>query len=194
MNKPRGRRPGAPDTRERILEAARTVFLEKGYPGATMRAVAASADVDVALVSYYFGSKQGLFAAAMTLAVSPATVLEQALTGPPEHLQERIIAAVITTWDDPRLGAPMRMLVAAALQDPALLRVVREYVEREIIARLAERLGGADATVRVTAFVATVAGVIFARHLLGLAPLVDMPPDELTRRLTATRPRPARPT
>jgi AcrR family transcriptional regulator len=194
MNKPRGRRPGAPDTRERILEAARTVFLEKGYPGATMRAVAASADVDVALVSYYFGSKQGLFAAAMTLAVGPATVLEQALTGPPEHLQERIIGAVITTWDDPRLGAPMRMLVAAALQDPALLRVVREYLEREVIARLAERLGGVDATARVTAFVATVAGVIFTRHLLGLEPLADMPPDELTRRLTATRPRPARPT
>jgi len=65
MNKPRGRRRGQADTSERIRLAARACFLASAYPGTTLRAAATAADVDVALISYYFGSKQGLFGAAM---------------------------------------------------------------------------------------------------------------------------------
>lgn len=187
MNKPRGRRPGQPATRERILSAARTCFQATGYPGTTLRAVAAVAGVDVALISYYFGSKQGLFAAAMTLPISPAVVLDNVLAGDPAHFPERILAAVLATWDDPEFGEPLRALVVAALQDPAMLRAVREYVEREVVARLADRLGGPDATARAATFLTTIAGVIFTRHLLGLKPMVSMPADELIRRLSRPR-------
>ncbi|MGZ6746177.1 MAG: TetR family transcriptional regulator, partial [Nocardioides sp.] len=50
----RGRRPGAPDTRSAILSAARAQFAQSGYSGTTMRAVAAAAGVDAALVHHYF--------------------------------------------------------------------------------------------------------------------------------------------
>jgi AcrR family transcriptional regulator len=53
----RGRRPGGPDTRGEILDAARESFARKGYPGTTIRAVATSAGVDAALVHHYFGTK-----------------------------------------------------------------------------------------------------------------------------------------
>ena len=74
MNKSpgRGRRTGAPDTREAIRLAARARFLADGYQAVTLRKVAADAGVDVALISYYFGSKVGLFGAAMALPVNPA--------------------------------------------------------------------------------------------------------------------------
>jgi AcrR family transcriptional regulator len=187
MKKPRGRRPGQADTRERIRVAARSCFLATGYPGTTLRAVAAAADVDVALISYYFGSKQGLFAAAMTLTVSPAAVLDGVLSSDPERMAEQVVAAVITTWDDPELGGPLKALVTAAMQDAAVLRVFQEYVEREVVARLAERIGGPEATARAGAFLTVVAGVIFTRHLLGLEPMASMPAAELTRRLTSPR-------
>lgn len=65
-----GRRPGRPEgsgagdnTSERILDAAEEVFAEVGYSGATLRMVAARADVTQALISYYFGSKYGLYEA-----------------------------------------------------------------------------------------------------------------------------------
>lgn len=47
--------------RIRILDAAEFVFAARGYDGASLRAIAARAEVDVALIAHYFGSKQQLF-------------------------------------------------------------------------------------------------------------------------------------
>ena len=52
-----GRRPGSPDTRQAILDAARTTFAELGFAGASIRRIASAAGVDAALVHHYFGSK-----------------------------------------------------------------------------------------------------------------------------------------
>ncbi|WP_063774786.1 TetR family transcriptional regulator [Kitasatospora azatica] len=65
MNKSRGRPPGNPPTKARITAVARELFLRDGYRGTTLRAVAAAAQVDPALISYHFGSKQGLFGEAL---------------------------------------------------------------------------------------------------------------------------------
>ena len=67
----RGRRPGSPDTRAAILAAARERFAAQGYAGTSVRAVAASAGVDAALVHHYFGTKDDLFLAALELKVDP---------------------------------------------------------------------------------------------------------------------------
>lgn len=65
-----GRRPGRPEgsttgdnASECILDAAEEVFAEVGYSGATLRTVATRAGVTQALISYYFGSKYGLYEA-----------------------------------------------------------------------------------------------------------------------------------
>ncbi|MFC7639949.1 helix-turn-helix domain-containing protein [Streptosporangium lutulentum] len=50
---------------QRILEAARALFAERGFERTTIRAVAASAGVDPALVMQYFESKQELFSRAV---------------------------------------------------------------------------------------------------------------------------------
>ncbi|HEY2368554.1 MAG TPA: helix-turn-helix domain-containing protein, partial [Polyangiaceae bacterium] len=70
----RGRRPGASDARTRILEAARTLFAERGFRGTTTRAIARRAKCDVALVQYFFAGKERLFAAAIELPVEPDEV------------------------------------------------------------------------------------------------------------------------
>lgn len=62
------RRKGAPrsrdtDTEQLILEAARTVFLRRGTEGARMQEIAREADVNQALLHYYFRSKERLSAA-----------------------------------------------------------------------------------------------------------------------------------
>jgi AcrR family transcriptional regulator len=58
-----GRPEGESNLREKILDAAEVAFAELGYAGTTMRVVADAADVTQALISYYFGSKHGLFEA-----------------------------------------------------------------------------------------------------------------------------------
>lgn len=49
------------DIEKKIIEAAKSAFLEKGYLGTTMRDIAKTAGVNVAMLNYYFRSKDRLF-------------------------------------------------------------------------------------------------------------------------------------
>ncbi|HEX6418086.1 MAG TPA: TetR family transcriptional regulator [Acidimicrobiales bacterium] len=58
---PADRQRDAERTRQRILDAARSEFADKGYAGARVRAIADRAGVNSQLISYYFGGKQALY-------------------------------------------------------------------------------------------------------------------------------------
>lgn len=68
-------------TRRRVVEAATDVFLDRGYAGATMRAVAAKAGVSVPTVEALFGTKARLLKAAIDIAIAgddePVPVLDR---------------------------------------------------------------------------------------------------------------------
>jgi AcrR family transcriptional regulator len=49
------------ETREKIIDAARVLFADLGYEGASVREIAKAADVNVASVNYYFNSKENLY-------------------------------------------------------------------------------------------------------------------------------------
>ena len=66
-----------------LLDAARAVFAERGYDGATVRAIAERAGVDAAMVNHWFGGKEGLFVAALDLPADPGAVLAEAGLAPP---------------------------------------------------------------------------------------------------------------
>ncbi len=53
-------------TREKILEAALSAFLERGYEGATVREICRLAGVNVAAVHYHFQDKRGLYLAVVS--------------------------------------------------------------------------------------------------------------------------------
>ncbi|WP_100373782.1 forespore capture DNA-binding protein RefZ [Bacillus sp. FJAT-45037] len=53
-------------TREKMKEAAARLFYTQGYHGTSVRHIAEQANVNIALVSYYFGGKKGLFEELMT--------------------------------------------------------------------------------------------------------------------------------
>jgi AcrR family transcriptional regulator len=179
----RGRRAGRPNTRAQVLDVARRRFLAEGYQAVTMRSVAAEAGVDAALLSYFFGSKKGLFGAALALPANPPEVLRAALPGDPATLPERVLRALLRAWDDPEQGPALRVLVLTAIEEPEMGRLLTEVLEREMVARIADHIGGAQPMPRAAAFGAQLAGVVLARYLLRVEPLASMPPDELVRHL-----------
>lgn len=67
MSPTAGRRPGRPaaaradETRKRILRAARQVFSERGFDGATFQEIAVRADLTRPAINHYFSSKQALY-------------------------------------------------------------------------------------------------------------------------------------
>ena len=180
----RGRRPAGSGSREAVLEAARRQFLADGYQSVTMRSIAAEAGVDAALVSYYFGSKSALFGEAMRLAVNPPAVVDEVLRGDPADLPQRLLRALLTIWDDPETGGPLLTLVAAAGQDPALARLLRELFEREMVARVAKALGGDAAAKQRAGFVAVLmGGLVFTRYVLQIGPVASASIDEVVEML-----------
>ncbi len=60
-NRARSSHEEAAPARERILDAALAAFAERGFDGATTRAIAAAAGVNLGLIPYYFADKQGLW-------------------------------------------------------------------------------------------------------------------------------------
>ena len=92
----RGRpRAGESDARDRILAAAIEEFAESGYDGATMRAIAARAGVDSALVHHHFGTKADLFGEAIGAPMRPDLAIPDILAGPREQVGERIVRFVL---------------------------------------------------------------------------------------------------
>ncbi|GAA3837816.1 TetR/AcrR family transcriptional regulator [Streptomyces chiangmaiensis] len=180
MNKTRGRPPGRPATKARIAHAARHLFLERGYQGTTLRAVAAEADVDVALIGYHFGSKQGLFGESMNLRCGRSHAIVDALNGDPAGLADRLLDAVTALWEDPS-GAGFSTVDGTALRDEDVMRVFREFLEREVLGRIADHLGGRGAEERATAAVAVIGGLIFTRYLNPLGPVAALDAADVRR-------------
>jgi hypothetical protein len=69
------------------------------------------------------------------------------------------------------------------VHDAEVGRLFRQMAEREIIGRLADRIGGADAERRAAMAVSQISGVIFLRYILRFEPLASMSADELTARM-----------
>ncbi len=175
----RGRRPGQPETRAAILEAARTRFAERGFARTTIRAVAADAGVDAALVHHYFGSKDDLFLAALALPVDPRQLLIPAVTaGDPQDAAERMLETFVRVWDDPELQ-PALLAVARGVMDPAGPVLVRDGFLTVVLRPVAEALGIDRPEHRMPLVASQVIGLILMRYLLRVEPLASMPPAQL---------------
>lgn len=182
MNIRRGRpTKGTPPARDRILRAAEELFLASGYEATTVRRIAQEAHCDPALVAYHFGSKHGLFEEVTTGGLGPAGLLSTALAGPPEQLGFRIVARVVSAWDDPIAGPHLRGLMRMALVEEDATSVVHEYLDRELLGPLVEYFDGRDARSRATAVLAVVAGLIAGRYLLRLEPLASARQQDVIR-------------
>ena len=116
-------RPGAGDTKGRILEATELLFIEFGYEAMSLRQITARAKVNLAAVNYHFGSKEALMQAVVGRRLDPLNTRRLALL---TACEERWTKAQLTC--DHVLGA----LFVPALQmarnpdtgGPAFLRLM----------------------------------------------------------------------
>jgi AcrR family transcriptional regulator len=171
-----GRRPGLSGTREAILDAARRAFAEHGYQRATIRGVAELAGVDPALVHHYFGTKQGLFVAAVQLPVNPVEQLSAVLADDPELVGQRMIGVFLSVWDLAANNSPLLALVRSAVSDEQAAAMLREFITEEVLGRIAEGLGSPDAKLRATLVGSQLVGLMMARYIIRVEPLASAPP------------------
>jgi AcrR family transcriptional regulator len=167
----RGPRAGGADTRQAVLDAARARFGAHGYDGTKLRDVAADAGVDVALVSYFFGSKDGLFAAALSMTVNPAELIDELMREGVDGVGERLVRRLIGIWDDPASGSPMIALVRSAATNEQAARLLRGFVERELLGRIASAIDAPHPELRASLAGSQMVGLAMARYVVKVEPL-----------------------
>jgi AcrR family transcriptional regulator len=170
----RGSRPGAPDTRAEILAAARNLFAERGFGGTSMRAIAAAAGVDPALVHHYFDSKDDLFLAALEMPVDPRALLLPLAAEGTDDVADRMLSVFLTAWDDPQLQ-PALVGLARSLVDPAGSVLLREGFLPVVLEPVGEALALDRPELRMPLVASQVVGLILMRYVLRIEPLASMP-------------------
>jgi AcrR family transcriptional regulator len=171
--KRRGRRPGGADTRAALLQAAREVFAEQGYDGATVRMIATRAGVDAAMVNHWFGGKEGLFVKAiLQLPIEPATLVDILLDGPPDRLGERIVHTFITTWDTTG-GGMFAALVRSVASHEQAAHVLTGFFFREVFGKVVGSVAPDRLEFRAGLVGSQVVGMGMTRYVLQLEPFAS---------------------
>jgi AcrR family transcriptional regulator len=137
-----------PDTRDRILAAAETLFMERGYAATSLRMITAKARVNLAAVNYHFGSKESLIREVFERRLGPLNAarlayldrLEEKAQGRAlavERIVEAIVVPALQVSRDPLGGGAVFLrLLGRAISEPA--SYVRETLPahyREVIIR-----------------------------------------------------------
>ncbi len=174
----RGRRAGPGGSRESILAAARQLFAERGFAGATVRAIAARADVDAALIAHFFGDKSGLFAAVTDLPDQVPGQLLDALA-PPDEAGARLAMLYLSWWEDPETAAPLLATARSALVHDEAMDRLRGLLLSEVLSEATPALGQDDPEMRVALAMSHLLGVAMARHVIRAPALVSPPLGEL---------------
>lgn len=155
-------------TRAAILSSARERFASDGYERATIRAIAADAGIDPALVMRYFGNKEGLFAAAAEidlrlpdLAALPRKTLGSALA---EHFLLR--------WEDDEI---LQGLLRAAATNAQAAERLRSVFATQLSPHLAGASGDPKSGAQRAGLVASqLMGFALCRYIIQLPPVAAM--------------------
>jgi AcrR family transcriptional regulator len=183
-----GRRPGKPGTRQAVLGAARQLFAERGYDGASVRDIAAAAGVDPALVHHYFGTKQGLFLAVLGAPFNPADLVPAVTGGGLAELPERLVRTFLSLWDDPVSGPAAVALLRSSHHNDWTARLLKEFLTTQVLRRaLAQvELPPCEAPLRSALVVSQMLGLAVARYVLAFEPLATAPAETVVAVLAPT--------
>jgi AcrR family transcriptional regulator len=176
-----GRWRSGAESKQRILQTARALFREHGYGGTTVRAVAAEAGVDPAMVFYFFGTKQGLFGAAVEMSAQVPPAIESIFTDGLDGIGERVVRTLLENLDKSD-RTPLMMLTRSAPTHDRSEALLREFIDREITGRLAAMLGTPDAAMRASMVNVQILGLAVARYIVRIEPIASATVDELVAR------------
>ena len=119
------------ETRKRLLNAAREVFSEHSFQGATVREICRRAEANVAAVNYHFGSKDGLLAEALNFTQLAALLKANVKADECPEMRLRLFLRdfMLMLLDEKNSSSQCRIM-ARELADPtpALDKIVREAI------------------------------------------------------------------
>ncbi|HEU0100358.1 MAG TPA: TetR family transcriptional regulator [Allosphingosinicella sp.] len=175
------RRPkNAEATRDALLASARRRFLEESYENVGLREIAGDAGVDVALVSRYFGSKEGLFREVVRKARG-------------EWLNPDICPARLPAWlaelttreDSDGADIERLLIILRSVSSPKAARIVKESFREDVLDPVAKLLAGDDPEMRASLALSLLLGTTVLRTIMRVDAICECDTDAVRRRLEA---------
>jgi AcrR family transcriptional regulator len=169
-------------TRAAILDAARRRFAADGFQKATIRAIAADADIDPSMVMRYYGNKDGLFAAAVDVDLGLADLGDIDR----DRLGETLLRHAINVWERPPASEILLTLLRSSITDDRAIAKLQEIFAGQVMPAVLRTGAPEDAPRRAGLMATQVLGIALTRYILKLPPVVAMTPDQLVAYIAPT--------
>lgn len=166
-------------TRQAILEAAQNLFYERGFDGASVRQIAQEVPIDPAMIMRYFGSKEGLFSAAVLIDLKlpdPAMI-------PRDKAGAGLVRHFLNVWEGDRSAIGLPILLRSAVSNQDARDKIHAIFAKQVAPTIAGITSADDADMRAGLIVSQLFGLALCRYILKLPPLVDMTQDEIISRI-----------
>ncbi|TMR91803.1 TetR family transcriptional regulator [Nonomuraea basaltis] len=168
------------ETKAIILAAARERFAADGYDRATIRAIAADAHIDPAMVMRYFGSKERLFAAACEFDLK----LPDTRGMPRDEIAATLARHFLERWES---GETLQILLRTGVTNPAAAERLREIFAAQLLPLVTElSQDAAQAPARAGLVSSQMLGMALCRYVLTFPPLAAMTREEVVRAIGPT--------
>lgn len=176
------RRRNAAATRQAILKSAMRAFARSSFNGVGVREIAADAGVTAMLVNRYFGSKEKLFAEAISASMAePIILTPQNLAA--DRVGELIASKLIEITSSGDIPLEGFLMLLHSTADQRTSEIGREQIEKGHQKRLVAALKGRKIPQRAALILAIIAGVQVMRQMIALPALVEASPKTLEKLL-----------
>lgn len=171
---PSARKRDSAATREAILRSAHAQFLVDSYESVGLRDIASKAGVDVALISRYFGGKEGLFREVLSHEKRPDAFRE------PRHIDDlpHFLSNLIVEDADMDRIKRMEMLIIMlrSASSPQAGAIIRELVNSDVLDPMARLIGGPDGELRASMLLAVLMGIGMLRTIMQVEGMCEVEP------------------
>jgi AcrR family transcriptional regulator len=161
----------------RILGAARASFAQRGYAGTSLRAVARDANVDPALVKYYFTDKAGLLDAALVPPPAWGRAIAGGAGAPLRARGAVLVKTMLDSWADPGIAEFLRSAILVAAHEPIALQRFTSVFAVNVLAAVSAQLPDEERLLRASLASTQIVGLAIMRYVWKVG-AVAMLPDE----------------
>jgi len=161
------------------LAAARRAFGDRGYEATSLRSIAKKVQVDPALLVHYFGSKEGLFLAALEATGVPSGLFNglEDLRG--AEAAELIVRRYLLMLDQEQTRDLVLSLVRSAVSSERAATMLREFLTREMLKSLSSLIDLPDRQLRASLVVAQLIGIAMLRHVVKSEAVIKARDEEI---------------
>jgi AcrR family transcriptional regulator len=170
--------------RDTILDAATRLFAERGYDGASIRTIAAAANVDPALIRHFFSDKDTLFATVVADRTIVFQRLAASLPGDRASLGHRVADTYLRLWEQPQTRPILMAIARSATTSDKAAKMLRDGLVHRI--RVHASPPDNDQARLLALAGSHLFGLAAARHIIKVPAIAELAHEDLVAQVAPT--------